>query len=156
MQNPNLCAADAQKAAQLIVQTLSKLRDDEHVQNFPEKVKREVTRLEIDEQEPGLPCPKKALRKLGAYFRYGTGDLINTKQLKLITVHQYYGAIDKVVTTIKYRFDQPDYKIYVNLDQALLNDAAIKNIDDSLAVLEKHYENDFDNWKRYPLHLQTA
>ena len=154
LQDPKLCAADAQKAAELVVQTLSKLRDDEHAQNFLLKVKREVTRLEIDEQEPGLPRRKKAPRKLEAYFGYGAGDSYQHETVETYYRAQYFDAIDKVVTTIKDRFDQPDYKIYVNLEQVLLNGAADKNIDESLAVLEEHYKSDFD-FTQLKIQLET-
>ena len=49
-----------------------------------------------------------------------------------------------MVSTIKDRFNQPDYHIYANLEKMLLNGAMNKDIDDTLVLLREHYENDFD------------
>ena len=87
LQDPKLCAADAQKTAQLVVQTLSKLRDDEHAQNFLDKIKREVTRLEIDEQELVYLVERRHHVSWTHTLVMDREILINTKLLKHITVH---------------------------------------------------------------------
>ena len=72
LQTPNICAADAQKTANLVIDTLQKLRTDERTQNFFDLVKKEAVRLGIDEPEPCLPRRKKAPRRMDDYFGYGS------------------------------------------------------------------------------------
>ena len=56
----------------------------------------------------------------------------------------YFAAIVAVTSTIKDRFDEPDYRIYINLEKTLLDGAAGKNIDKTIAFLEENYPDEFD------------
>ena len=65
----------------------------------------------------------------------GHRRLIITKRLHLIIVRN---TLLPVVSTIKDRFDQPDYQIYVNLEKTLLNGAIGDNFDDTMAFSRNH------------------
>ena len=69
--------------------------------------------------------------------------LIITILKHLITV-QYIAAANTVTSTIKDRFDQPDYRVYVNLEEMLLKGANGKKFEDTMTLLEKNYQNEFD------------
>ena len=56
----------------------------------------------------------------------------------------YFAVIDTVTSTIKDRFDHPDYRVYANLEVTLLNGANGKNFEDTVTILKKNYHNEFD------------
>lgn len=139
LQRPNICAADAQRTAKLVIETLRRIRSEEHAQSFFERVKTEAFRLGIDEPEPCLPRRKKTPRRFdeGASPHYHETAASHYRA-------QYYAAIDTVVSTIEDRFDQPDYQIYVNLGQTLLNGATGRDFEENFAKLQNMYGDDFD------------
>ena len=102
LQNPNICAADTQKTAHLVVETLQKIRSDEHAQNFFDRIKKEADSLGIDEQEPGLPRRKKARRRLEAHFGYGSFAPHHYETAETYYGTQYFDAIDTVVSVKVY------------------------------------------------------
>ena len=55
LQSPNISAADAQKTAHLVVETLQKLRSNEHAQCLLDRIRKGADRLGVDEPEPSLP-----------------------------------------------------------------------------------------------------
>ena len=144
LQTPNICAADAQKTANMVIDTLQKLRTDERAQNFFDLVKKESVRLGIDEPEPCLPRRKKALRRMDDYFGYGSSTPHHHDTAASHYLAIYFAAISMVTSTIKDRFDQPDYRVYVNLEETLLNGANGKNFEDTMTFLEKNYQNEID------------
>ena len=144
LQTPNICAADAQETAHLVVETLQKLRSNEQAQCFFDRIKKEADRLGVEESEPSLPRRKRAPQSLQTYFGYGSSATHQHETAEACYRAQYFDAIDTVVSTTKDRFDQPDYQIYANLEKTLLNGAMNKDIDETLVLLREHYENDFD------------
>lgn len=145
LQNPDLCASEAQKIANLVVQTLEKIRSDEHAHNFLECTKIEAGRLGINKPENSdLPRKRKQPRNLEDYGGYGQSEPHHSKTVEAFYRVQYFNAIDTVISTIKERFDQPDYQIYVNLEKTLVNGAMGKDIDETMSFLEKHYTKNFD------------
>lgn len=102
LQNPKLCAADAQETAKLVVCTLRSLRSDEHAETFYKKVVQEAQRLKLAEPVPQLPRRKRAPRRLdqGSVPHYPDSP---EDYYRL----QFFAAIDAVVSTIEDRFDQP-------------------------------------------------
>ena len=144
LQTPNICAADAQKTANLVIDTLQKLRTDERAQIFFDLVKKEAVRLGIDEPEPCLPIRNKAPRRMDDYFGYGSSTPHHHDSAASHYHAIYFAAIDTVTSTIRDRFDQPDYRVYLNLEKTLLNGANGKNFEDTMTFLVKNYQNEFD------------
>ena len=144
LQTPNICAADAQKATNLVIDTLQKLRTDERAQNFFDLAKKEAFCLGIDEPEPCLPRRKKAPHRMGDYFGYESSTPHHHDTAASHYHAIYFAAIDTVTSTIKDRFDQPDNRAYVNLEETLLNGAKGKNFEDTMTFLAKNYQNEFD------------
>ena len=117
LQTPDICALDAQKTARLVIETLQKLRTNEQPQLFYDSVKTKALHLGIDEPEPCLLRRKEAPRRTDGYFGYGSST---PHHRDTATSHYraiYFAAIDAVTSTIKDRFDQPDYRIYINLEE---------------------------------------
>ena len=56
----------------------------------------------------------------------------------------YYAAFDRVISSIKNRFDQPGYKVYCSLENLLLNAISGKDIEADIQKVIKVYGNDFD------------
>ena len=96
LQTPNICAGDAQKTTNLVIDTLQKLRTDERAQNFFDLVKKETVRLGIDEPEPCLPRGKKALRRMDDYFGYGSSTPHHHDIAASHYCAIYFAAIDMV------------------------------------------------------------
>ena len=59
LRTPDICAADVQKTASLVIETLQKLGTSEQAQLFYDSVKTKALHLGIDEPEPCLPQRKK-------------------------------------------------------------------------------------------------
>ena len=87
LQTPNICAADAQKTAKLVIDTLQKIRTDERVQNFFDLVKKEAVSLEINEPEPCLPRRKKAPCRMDDCFVYGFSTAAAASHYREILQH---------------------------------------------------------------------
>ena len=80
---------------------------------------------------------------MGGYFGYG---LLIPHHHNTATSHYraiYFAAIDPVTSTIKDQFDQPGYRIYINLEKALLDGVVGKNIDETMAFLLENYRDKF-------------
>ena len=96
---PPTCAAEAHKTANLVIETLQKIRTDEHAQNVFDWVKKEPVCLGLDEPEPGLPHRKKAPRRLEANFGYGSSTPHYHEMAASHYRTQYFAAIDTVRST---------------------------------------------------------
>ena len=127
-----------------LIDTLQKLRTDEPAQNFFDLVKKEAVHLGINEPEPSLPQRKKALCRMDDYFGYRSSAPHHHNTAASHCHGIYFAAIDTVTETIKDRFDHPDYRVYVNLEEMLLNGPNSKNFEDSMTFLEKNYQNELD------------
>ena len=91
---------------------------------------------------------------MDGYFGYGSSTPHHhdtaTSHYRAI----YFAAIAAVTSTIKDRFDEPDYRIYINLEKTLLDGAVGKNIDETIAFLEENYPDEFD-FVQLKVHLKN-
>ena len=69
-------------------------------------------------ESPVLPCK----RKIPARYNDGE-DQHNHKDVELLYRQLYYDAYDYVISGIKNRFDQPDFKLYSHMQNLLLKAA---------------------------------
>ena len=73
LQNPNLCASDAQTTANLVVQTLKNLRNDTNAEEFLKSSKVHSAHLKVDIPEARINHEKeKNPRNLEDFEGYGS------------------------------------------------------------------------------------
>ena len=109
-----MSAAAGQRVAQMTVQTLPSIRNDESFHLFWEKVSLLSKSLEVD--EPQLPhrCKRPSRYEEGT----SAGDFPSDP--KDLFRQQYFEAIDLIIVCINDHFDQPGYKIYRQAEELLL------------------------------------
>lgn len=126
LQNSNLCAIEAQELASNVIKVLEKDRRDEHFDLLWELVNKKVRNLVVVE-EPSLKRKKKAPKRYD-----GSSDphvhSSPKDQYKII----YYEVYDKIITGIKERFNQPDYKMYATMQNILLKAARGEEFEDEI------------------------
>ena len=96
--------------ADLVVKSLQTIRNEDSFNLFWLKVLKSAESFEL---EPKLPRQRKRPR------RYEEGEASNEFHTnpKEYFRQLYYEAIDRVMTSIKERFEQHGYEIYSNLEQ---------------------------------------
>ena len=116
-QKPTLSAVEAHDLALKILAVLRKERSDECFKEFWKKLLSNKNSYALVES-PVLPCRRKIPS------RYNDGeDQHDHKDLKLLYRQLYYDAYHYVLSGIKSRFDQPDFKLYSHMQNLLLKAA---------------------------------
>ena len=138
LQTSKLAALEAQTFADLTVTTMMKDRNDERFDNFWDYVIRMQKQLSINDPKP----PRK--RKIPARFdeNQETYHFPTTAKEKYRAI--YYECIDVLVSSIKARFDQPDYKIYVGMQELLFKGFKGEIFEEELIMLKKRYADDIN------------
>ena len=136
LQDPRLSIAEGQAVAAKVLEMLHKDRNDEGFAMFWQTLMRRK------ENFPEIADPVLA-RKLKAPKRFeegSTSHFFETPEDHYRKI--FYEAYENVINTIEARFDQKDFKIYVNLQEVLLK--SFNGIDnaDKLAL----YKGDFDKF----------
>ena len=126
LQSPELCATEAHQCANAIVKTLKKERCEEEFNLFWKKVEEKKPALDIDEYE--MPRKRRHPKRMTDFFGY-----INQPDQDFATEKEmfrtyYYQCYDFVINTIEKRFDQPDYKMYENMEAIVTNAVSSKSI----------------------------
>ena len=110
-----ISAAEGQQTADMVVQTLQKLRQDRKYDLFLVKVDKMAESLEVEKAQ--LPWK----RKLPKRYDGGLAEGEFYDDLKSYYRQHYFEAIDLAINCIQGRFKQLGYQIYCNLEQLLLN-----------------------------------
>ena len=119
LQSPELCATEAHKCADGVVKTLKKERCEEEFNLFWRKVEEEKSILEVDEYE--LPRKRRHPKRMTDYYGYvNQPDQDFTTEKDMFRAY-YYQCYDFVTNAIEKRFDQPDYKMYGNMESIVTN-----------------------------------
>ena len=117
---------------------------------FWERCLKEATRNGVN--DPKLPRTKKAPKKIEECTggrsapEYHNDEVSYYRQI-------YFDALDYIINSIKDRFEQPDYQIYVNLENLLLKAAYEEDFEHEFMQVVTFYKGDF-NANRLRLHLQ--
>ena len=120
LQDSECTAIEGQDVAEKTVQTLKSLRNDESFGSFWKLVRSEQARLGIE--DPSLPRKRRRPRIIDNYFTTtATNTTYNPETTEEMHRKIYYEAIDNAVQTITARFDQPDWAVYRNMQQILIN-----------------------------------
>ena len=143
LQNPKLSAVQGQDCAHKTVITLERIRNEESWNLFWDAVVAKATKLGAD--DPKLPRRRNAPKtKMNDYFGYGEGEATHPETPQDMYRKPYYEALDLVITCIKDRFDQNDYKVYATLQDVLLKAAKKESFDAELDAGLSFYASDFD------------
>jgi hypothetical protein len=148
LQDKKLSAAEGQSMAAFTVKTLQSKRCEEKFNAFWDRVKLLGKKNGV--QEPELP------RKRKAPSRYEQGKALPEYHKTPEDYYRqiYYEAIDFLMGTIRERFDQPDYKMYVNCEQLLLKAAKGEDYKSEFDKVTQFYGSDF-NPSSLQCHLDT-
>ena len=110
LQTTNVCAADAQETAKLVVDTITRMRNEQDATSFYEMVK--IRADQLSPEEPSLPKKRKVPKRVNFLHGYEESSSYHQENCNDFYRAQYFAAIDNVTETFKNRFDQPDYQMY--------------------------------------------
>ena len=94
----------------------------------------------LDVQQPQLPCRRKVPKRFDdclAAPEFHDSPMLYFRQ-------HYYEAIDLIVSCISERFDQPDYRIYCQLELLLLKACQRKDFTSELNAVCAFFKDDLD------------
>ena len=117
LQSLHMSAAQGQKAAEMTVDTLQSLRDNDSFDLFWQRVL--LLAKESGVNDPELPRPRKRPRRYANDI--SEEDLPTT--VEDIYWPIYFEALDQVINGIKSRFGQPGCRIYSKLEDLLVKAA---------------------------------
>ena len=138
LQKKKLSAAESQVAANVTIKVISALRTDEEFDIFWQNVvKKSET---VDVSEPRMPRKRKAPNR----YEAGIGEGSHPESPKDLYQITYYAAIDRILFSIRYRFDQPGYKIYAHLQNLLTKAASADDYSQDMEVVVRLYEGDIE------------
>lgn len=154
LQDPSMSAAEGNALAQDVIKTIAKDRNDGSFDLFWERLMKRKDHLNA--HEPKLPRKRKLPE------RYEPG---NTATYAFVTTPKehykmiYYEAFDCVIACIKDRFDQPDYRKYVSLQNLLLKGVKSQCWESEMEEVIQIYGGDVRRYSleaQLPLLAQTA
>jgi len=141
LQRKDISAAEGQSLASQVVTVMKKSRNSEMYELFWERVLKWQTQLDV--ADPKLPRK----RKMPDYFQNSSNlqDTYHFHDTPKDRYRQiYFEAFDRTINCIEQRFDQPDYKIYVDLQEVLLKSIRGKTWEDHLQSVCRFYAGDID------------
>ena len=130
LQNKACSAAEGQKLADMVVETLLAIRNEDGFDLFWLKVLRSAESFDL---EPQLPRQRKRPRR----YEEGEADSEFHTDPKAYFRQLYYEAVDLAVSSIKDRFQQPGYEVYSKLEQLLLKSCQGQDVTTELDFLYK-------------------
>ena len=160
LQSTKMPAIKGKKCADLVIDTLRSMRNDEDFDSFFAVVKKAADSIKA----VGKPTlPRKQEKPNYSILQYVTGyEGPESNAYHPETAHEYFKpmyfqALDAVIRAINDRFEQPALKKFRNVEELLLK--AINKADSSkeLKVLESDFREDFNrNQLESELHLIPA
>ena len=124
LQKQSMSAAEGQSVAELTVKILKSMRTDANFNAFFGLCNcfRECTNTNL----PKLPRKRKAPRQ----FEIGTEEGSHSATVEDHYHQSYFEALDLAIAGISYRFNQPGYAIYNNLESLLVSAANSEPLND--------------------------
>ena len=138
LQNQTLSAAEAQSIAQMTIKTLQSMRSHEAFKLFFGLV--ECVRESTGTEKPTLPRKRKA----PSHFEIGHGEGYHAQSTENHYRLIYFEALDYAISSIKYRFDQPGFQVYKNLEELLVRAANKQDYSTELKDVLALYGDDFN------------
>ena len=143
LQDPSISAAQGYALAQLVLKSLKQCRNEESVNLFWEFVLKR--RDGVDVAEPVLPRRRKAPKNLESCWGYGpSGTNHHPGTAKELYRSVYYQAYDNVIASITGRFEQPDFKKYIHLQELLFKAVRGESYHKELDAVRETYGDDLD------------
>ena len=138
LQKLTLSAVEAHYLALKVLALLRKERSDECFKEFWKKLLSNKNSYALVES-PVLPRRKKIPA------RYNDGeDQHHHKDVELLYRQLYYDAYGYVISGIKNRFDQPDFKLYSDMQNLLLKAANSQKYLEECNIICEIYKDDLD------------
>ena len=134
-----ISAAEGQQTANMVVQTLQKLRQNREYDLFWMKVSKMSESLEVEDAQ----VPRK--RRLPKRYDDGLAEAEFHNDPKSYYRQHYFEAIDLAINCIQGRFQQPGYQIYSNLEQLLLKASQGQDYASEFEHTCSFYKDDFDS-----------
>ena len=138
LQCPKLSTLETQTIAMYTVKTLKQDSNDISFENFWEYVIHMSKTLSIE--QPVLPRK----RKLPVRFGENQDTYHHLETPKEAYRKVYFECIDHLVNSIETRFNQPDYQIYLQMQEFLLKSFHGESCNGEIAGLSQIYEDDID------------
>ena len=95
-------------------------------------------------EEPSLPRKRKVPNRVNFLHSYIESASHRHENGNDFYRAQYFAAINNVTETIKNRFDQTDYQIYIYIEQTLLKGALGLDVDQHINMLQTMYKDESD------------
>ena len=154
LQNNEISAAQGNALALDVVSTMAKDRSDASFDLFWERVSKRKEKLHVE--DPKLPRKRKLPARLeeGNVESYYYPPTLRSHYQKI-----YFEALDCITRSITRRFDQPDFKKYINLQEILLKAIKQQPWEKELDEICTIYGDDFDHYSleaQLPLLHPTA
>ena len=148
LQSTKMPATKGKKCADLVIDILRSMRNDEDLDSFFEIVKKAADPIKLVGK---LTLPRRRKKPNYSILQYVTGyEGPESNAYHPETAHNYFKpmhfqALDPVISVINDRFEQPALKKFRNVKELLLK--AINKADSSkeLKVLESDFRGDFDH-----------
>lgn len=139
LQSKKISAAEGQCVAKMVIDTLSSLRTLDNFEIFWKNLL--LVKESHDINDPQLPRKRRQPQRFNEVTG-SDGHFHNTPQAHYC--QKYYEVIDNTVGCLKDRFDQPGYKLYMNLEQLLTNAILQEDFTEQFQLVCDFYENDLD------------
>ena len=142
LQTTNLCAADAQETATLVVDTITRMENEQDATLFYEMVKIRVDQFSLE--EPSLQRKRKLPNRVNFLHDYKESASHYHENGNYFYPAQYFAAIVNVTKTIKNRFNQPDYPMSIHIEKTALKGPVGLDVDQHINILQMIYKDEFD------------
>ena len=150
LQAEDLCAAQAQTIAKNTASTLKKMRTDQNFDLFWTDVNSKAKALDVD--EPTLSRRRRPPSRIDDYYGKAAPEFPADVILHYRRI--YFESLNCIISAIRDRFDQEDYRIYVQLENLLLKAAKGDNFIKEYGAAMETYACDFDK-NRLNVQLET-
>lgn len=116
LQNQSTTATSALSGSQFLAECILGMRCDDAFNSFYEETLKRSAELEIEEPPP----PKQ--KKVPKRFEYSSAptELMFFSSFQHSMRQQYFSVLDRLLTEIRYRFDQPGLKFAYSVEQSLI------------------------------------
>ena len=140
LQNNEISAAQGNALALDVVSTMAKDRSDASFDLFWERVSKRKEKLHVE--DPKLPRKRKLPARLeeGNVESYYYPPTLRSHYQKI-----YFEALDCITRSITRRFDQPDFKKYINLQEIFLKAIKQQPWEKELDEICTIYGDNFDH-----------
>ena len=147
LQKERMSALESKHLADLTLETLRGMRNEEHFNLFFQTVK--VKAVKFDVESPCLPRKRRRPQYSMLQFVHGHEETSNkTGAYNPATVEDhfrqiYHDALDTIIAAISDRFEQPSFQFFLSIEQLLLK--AIKEVSyEKEIVCLKEYHDDIN------------